>query len=318
MIDNTNLARLHGTGARAVIVPEMEVFARQYGFQFVCHEKGHPDRKAGEERSFWTVETNFLPGRSFQSWADLNQQTFQWSTVRMEHRPQGKAQLIPAQAFEQERRFLTPLPAPLPAPYQVHPRGTDQYGYVAFEGNYYWVPGTHRQDVTVLQYSDHRKLSLARACLAEYPLPAEDVRNQKFSPPGLPAPPGQPNHRKHPSDAEEKRLRALAPEVGTYLDLVLEQKGLQRHPFLRRRLALSQKMTPALLIQSVQRAHHYRMTSLETLERMAWLYFKDAAGERPLAPVDESYCEREAYLEGSLTDPPDLSRYPDPLEPNHE
>jgi transposase len=64
IIDNTNLARLRGTGAQAVIVPEMEAFARQYGFQFRCHEKGHSDRKAGEERSFWTVETNFLAGRS--------------------------------------------------------------------------------------------------------------------------------------------------------------------------------------------------------------------------------------------------------------
>jgi len=64
IIDNTNLARLRGTGAQAVIVPEMEAFAKQYGFEFCCHEKGHSDRKAGEERSFWTVETNFLTGRS--------------------------------------------------------------------------------------------------------------------------------------------------------------------------------------------------------------------------------------------------------------
>jgi len=64
IIDNTNLARLRGTGAQAVIVPEMEAFAKQYGFQFRCHEKGHSNRKAGEERSFWTVETNFLTGRS--------------------------------------------------------------------------------------------------------------------------------------------------------------------------------------------------------------------------------------------------------------
>jgi len=45
IIDNTNLARLRGTGKNAVIVPEMEAFANQYGFLFVCHEKGHPNRK---------------------------------------------------------------------------------------------------------------------------------------------------------------------------------------------------------------------------------------------------------------------------------
>src|SRR5204863_505125 len=70
IIDNTNLARLRGTGRNAVIVPEMEAFAKEHGFRFVCHEKGHANRKAGEERSFWTVETNFLPGRHFSSLED--------------------------------------------------------------------------------------------------------------------------------------------------------------------------------------------------------------------------------------------------------
>ena len=46
-----------------------------------------------------------------------------------------------------------------PAPYQEHQRGTDQYGYVAFQANYYWVPGTRRDDVKLLQYADRfRKL----------------------------------------------------------------------------------------------------------------------------------------------------------------
>jgi len=70
IIDNTNLARLRGSGRRAVIVPEMVAFAERYGFQFVCHEINHPNRKAGNERSFWTVETSFLPGRSFESLED--------------------------------------------------------------------------------------------------------------------------------------------------------------------------------------------------------------------------------------------------------
>jgi hypothetical protein len=218
----------------------------------------------------------------------------------MEHRAQGRAKLIPAKAFEHERRYLTQLPAHLPAPYQVHDRSTDQYGYVAFEANYYWVPGTKREDVKLLQYSDRLKIYLVRECLVEYPLPH------------------QPHHRKHPTDEEEKRLRALAPEVSAYLDFVLKLKGLQRHAFLRRLLALSQKMSAALFVQSIQRAARYRITSLETLDRIAVLYLKEAAAELPLAEVDEGFREREAYQEGSLTDPPDLSIYQDPPEQNHE
>ena len=87
MIDNTSLARLYGTGKNAVIVPEMEQFAKQYGFKFICHEKGHANRKAGNERSFYTVETNFFPGRTFMDLADLNRQAFEWATERMVHRP---------------------------------------------------------------------------------------------------------------------------------------------------------------------------------------------------------------------------------------
>jgi hypothetical protein len=43
-IPYSTLPRLHGTGANVVIVPEMEAFARQLSFRFVCHEKGHPNR----------------------------------------------------------------------------------------------------------------------------------------------------------------------------------------------------------------------------------------------------------------------------------
>ncbi len=80
IIDNTNLARLRGAGSRAVIVAEMETFSQRYGFRFVCHAIDHPNRKAGNERSFWSVETGFLPGRTFSSLEDLNQQARQWAS----------------------------------------------------------------------------------------------------------------------------------------------------------------------------------------------------------------------------------------------
>ena len=84
IIDNTNLARLRGTGANALIVPEMEAFATSYGFQFRCQELRHPNRKAGEERSFWTLETNFLPGRSFHRGENLPHFGGTWCLL---HRP---------------------------------------------------------------------------------------------------------------------------------------------------------------------------------------------------------------------------------------
>ena len=309
VIDNTNLARLRGLGAQAVIVPEMEALAKAYGFGFLCHARGHSDRKAGEERSFLTVETNFLPGRTFESLEDLNQQALAWSTVRMEQRPQGKAGLIPAKAFEHERGFLQELPPHLPAPYKVLERSVDEYGYVAVEANYYWVPGTGRGEVMVLRYDQHCQIYQSGQCLIEYPLAADGVRNKQVNPPGQPVSPYKPRHRKQPSLEEEKRLRALAPAVSAYVDFVLAAPGLLRHQYLRRLFVISQRMTPELFVRSVERAHRYRITSLDTLEKIALLHLKEGVGELPLPSVDESFRDRPAYQEGSLTDSPDLSQY---------
>lgn len=314
IIDNTNLARLRGTGANAVIHPEMVAFARQYGFVYHCHELRHANRKAGEERSFWFVETNFLPGRTFQDLEDINGQAFQWSTTRLDNKPQGKAGLIPAQAFEHERTYLFSVPAQLPAPYKVHVRGTDQYGFMSFDANYYWVPGTRRDDVKVLQYSDRLKIFQAGQCVAEYPLPAEGVRGAKFSPPGLPAPPHHSHNRHHPTELEEKHLRALAPAVSAYLDYALPTKGLARHQFLHRLLALSRKMSVELFSQTLERACKYRVTSLETLQNIAWLYLQQSPGQVPLVQIDAAFHQREAYQEGSLTDLPELPSDPNPTD----
>jgi hypothetical protein len=318
IIDNTNLARLVGSGRNAVIAPEMAAFAQQHGFVFRCHEINHSDRKAGEERSFRTANSNFLPGRTFQSMEDLNQQAFEWATVRQENRPQGKAGLIPAQAFAHEAAFLIRLPPHLSAPYQIHERGIDQYGYVAFDGNYYWVPGAGRPDVKVLQYSQSLKIYQARDCVAEYPLPAEEVKNQRFSPPGLPAPPHQPHDRKRSSQEEETRLRALSPTVAAYLDFALQTPGLQRHQWVRRLFALSQKMTIELLNQTLERAAKYRITSLDVIQRIAVLTLGQGPGYLPFAEVHEDYQARAAYQEGALTEKPDLSIYDDPPPPNYE
>jgi len=318
IIDNTNLARLRGTGAHAVIHPEMEAFARQYGFAYHCHALRHSDRKAGEERSFWTVETNFLPGRTFQNLEDLNRQALEWSTTRLDNKPQGKAGLIPAKAFEHERSYLAAVSAHLPAPYRVHERGTDQYGFVTFGANYYWVPGTQRAPIKLLEYDDRLKLYLAGQCLVEYPLPPEGVQNQQFSPQGQPAPPHHAHNRKHPTETEEKHLRALDPVVGAYLDFALPTKGIVRHEFIRRLWRLSRQVSVGLLRQTLERARKYRITDWPTVERIAQLHLLAGPGQLPLPLVDENFRQRETYQQGLLTDPPNLSQYEDPTAPGPE
>lgn len=309
IIDNTNLARLCGAGSSAVMVPEMREFARARGFYFVCHAIDHANRKAGNERSFWSVETNFLRGRTFASLEDLNEQARQWATVRMEHRVQTKTRIIPAQLFAHERLYLQALPPHLPAPYQMHRRVTDQYGYVAFAANYYWVPGTRRDDVKVLQYADRVKIYRHYDCLAEYPLPPEGTRCQHYSPPGQPQPRYQPRNRHRHAKLEEQRLRALGSDVSAYLDFALAAPGIQRHRFTRELFALSRKLTEEVFRQTVRRANRYRILELATLRRIAWLCLSQQDDALPEVEIDDDFRGRPAYQEGYLTDPPDLSQY---------
>src|ERR1035438_1034781 len=91
--------------------------------------------------------------------------------------------------------------------------------------------------------------------------------------------PGHPQNRKHPTEAEEKHLRALAPAVNAYLDFALPTKGIQRHDFIRRLLGYSRRMSVELLSQSLERARKYRITELETVERIARLYLQQGRSE---------------------------------------
>jgi hypothetical protein len=309
IIDNTNLACLRGTGKNAIIVPEMEQFARQFGFKFICHEIKQPNRKAGNERSFWTVETNFFPGRKFESLEDLNHQALEWASVKMVNRPLSKSGLIPAKAFEYEQSFLIKLPPYIPQPYLEHERGIDQYGYISFDGNYYWVPGTGRGDVKVLQYSNSIKIYRGREILAEYCLPQDGVKNQTFYPEGMSKPKYKPNNRKNPTLEEEQKLRNTAKEINEYLNFALKQLGLKKHNFLREFFALSQKIALPLFIETVKRALKYRIVDMETIERMAILQMKSGDYRLPQVDIDEEFKNRKEYQEGRISEKVDLSKY---------
>ena len=318
IIDNTNLARLRGTGKNAVIVPEMEAFSSLYGFRFACHEIMHSNRKAGNERSFWTVETNFFPGRTFGSFEDLNAQAFTWATERMERRPVRPTGLVPAIAFEHERSHLIELPAYLPAPYRIHGRITDQYGYVAFDANYYWVPGTDRAEVRVLEYAEALEIYRHRVLLHRYPLPPSGTRGERFSPEGEPQPHYGPARKRKPTAQEEKRLRAMDDVVGAYLDFARPAAGVARHRFVRALFRLSQQLTTALFVRCLARAHRYGVRDAETVRRIALLYLGEGLGQMPNATVDQDLDSRESYQEGRLTDAPDFTPYDRMLEDEDE
>src|SRR5512132_553620 len=139
MIDNTHVVVLRGTGREMIPVPEMEAFADRFGFRFVAHERGDANRSARVERPFHFVEHNFLAGRAFVSWEDLNQQARQWcDKVNATYKKHIRA--VPRELFAVERLHLKPLPAWIPEVYRLHPRTVDVEGYVSVNTNRYSVP----------------------------------------------------------------------------------------------------------------------------------------------------------------------------------
>src|SRR5580704_10801807 len=111
VIDNTSVIVADGTGADAVIAPEMVAFARTLGFHFQAHAVGHADRKGRIERPFFYVETNFLPGRSFSSFADLNHQTLAWCREIAQSKTQTRARHVAGSGLS-DREALPAAVAP--------------------------------------------------------------------------------------------------------------------------------------------------------------------------------------------------------------
>ena len=82
----------------------------------------------------------------------------------------------------------------------------------------------------------------------------------------------------------------------------LEDSGMFKHrdilDELNKNLSLEQKV--GMLLTQLR-------ARFPTIERIALLYVKE--GEPLAVEIDESFMAREAYREGSFTDPPDLSIY---------
>ena len=153
IIDNTSVMVAAGAGNEAVIAPEMAAFARTLGFGFRAHRIGHADRKGRIERPFAYVEGNFLPGRTFSDFEDLNRQALTWCRDIANQKPKRVLGMSPEAAYVIEKPHLQRLPSVLPPVYEVFERIVDLYGYVSVDTNRYSVPERWvGQAVTVYKY----------------------------------------------------------------------------------------------------------------------------------------------------------------------
>jgi len=171
-IDNVKTAIAKGAGAWGTINETYRRYAVQMRFHVDACQPRHPQGKGKVERSVRDQREAFdLSGLVFDSLEALQA----WTDARLEERamhlrcPATGASV--AEAWEQERRLLTPLPETLPEPFDIvvrRPVGVDCM--VSFEGRQYSVPFRFvKQEVEVRGLSGRVQVLKDCQVIAEHP-----------------------------------------------------------------------------------------------------------------------------------------------------
>ena len=244
----------------------MEAFADRLGFRFVAHERGDANRSARVERPFSFIENNFLAGRTFTGWQDLNPQARQWcDKVNSTYKKHLRA--VPRELFAVERLHLKPLPAWVPEVYRLHRRTADTEGYVSVNSIRYSVPVSWiGRSVEVRETRDRIEIELDPRHIVVHDRvltpPNQRIMRAEHRPPrGA----GVKRNDPHP---EEQALLESAPEIAPYLS-ALKQKGRKGITLaLRQMLRLLREYPREPFLAAVAEAARYGLYDLDRLERM--------------------------------------------------
>ena len=266
LIDNTHVVVLRGSGRDMVPVPEMAAFGERFGFAFVAHSIGNANRSGRVERPFHFVEHNFLAGRTFTSWEDLNHRAREWcDKVNATYKKHIRA--VPRELYAVERLHLNPLPAWIPEVYRLHPRLVDIEGYVALHTNRYSVPVEwigrrvevrETKDKIEIQLDARRMVSHRRIAEAEH----QRITLSEHRPPrGQRAPRPDP----HP---EENAILTAAPELADYVAGLKQRSRKVVTLALRQLLRFVREYPREPLVGAVSEAARYGLYDLDRLERM--------------------------------------------------
>jgi transposase len=266
MIDNTHVVVLRGSGREMIPVPEMAAFAERFGFQFVAHAIGNANRSARVERPFHFIEGNFLAGRTFSSWEDLNQQARQWcDKVNSTYKKHIRA--VPRELFAVERPQLKPLPCWIPEVYRLQQRLVDMEGYIALHTNRYsvqleWIG----RRVEVRETKDKIEIQLDARRLVTHRRIADADHLHVMLPEHRP-PRGERSARPDPHP-EEKAIVTAAPELTDYVAGLKQRSRKVITLALRQLLRLVREYPREPLLGAVREAAHYGLYDLDRLERM--------------------------------------------------
>jgi hypothetical protein len=279
IIDNTSVILAAGSGADAIVAPEMAAFARTLGFEFRAHRINHADRKARVERPFYYLETNFLVAREFQDFEDLNQQALRWCCEMANQKPKRALGMSPEAAYLIEKPHLRSLPTALPPVYEPLARDVDLHGYVSVDTNRYSVPESlvgkpvtiHKYLAEILVWHRGKLVATHARRIGE-----RDARHT------LPGHHSVPRRGKAQQPVQERLLLGDEhPAVAGYAAALKQRgRGLQT---LRRLLELKRTYPAEPFLAAIKQALRYGMFDLGRLEA---LILRFAAGDFFRLPED--------------------------------
>ncbi len=267
VIDNSSVILAAGCGEDAVPAPETRELGRHYGFTFLAHALFNPERKGGIERVFHYVENNFLAGRTFLDWHDLNQQAAAWCRDVANKKHKRTLGMAPETAMAMERPYLQPLPRCAPPIYLLHTRVVGDHGYIHLETNRYSVPDRLiGKQVTIRQYLTSIVVTFDGREVARHSL-AVNARNKTITDKTH-----HPRHgylrRRNPVCQEEHLLRGKEDVLDRYLTLLKKQVQGRGQSYFRRLLELQRTYPEDAFLAAVSRALRYKMFDIGRLERL--------------------------------------------------
>jgi hypothetical protein len=265
MLDNSSVVVLHGTGKDMVPAPEMAAFAERYGFAFAAHELGDADRSARVERPFDFIDNNFLAGREFSDFDDMNQQARVWFD-KQNRSFKRHLQAVPSELFAVEKTAMKRLPAWLPDVYLLHQRIVDNEGLVSVSTQRYSVPwrliGRRlevREGKDKVEFYDGPRLVASHARVVS-------GERQRIIVPEHRPPRGE--MHKHGPTPQEQDLLKQCPELSSYIDGLKRRTVGRGSLALRRLLRMLHDYPREPFIAAVKTANDFGLYDLERLERM--------------------------------------------------
>jgi hypothetical protein len=267
IIDNTSVIVAHGTGPGAEIAPEMERFGQVFGVTFIPHTVGDADRQAKIERNFSYVERNFLAGRTFTDWQDLNEQAKRWCQEVANQKVKRSLGISPEAAYLMEKPHLTLLPPYIPPVYQTLYRTVDVSGYVPLDTNRYSVPERLvGKEVEIHKLWDRVEIFFKNQKVADHSR-LLDKRETRVTAQGHHPPFNRRKAHEGPSQ-EEKALVGQHPWLDQFIEGLKKRSSGRGIVPLRRLLDLKRTYPPEAFEKAIVQALRYGLYDLSRLEQM--------------------------------------------------